>query len=462
MLSPLPRGSIVLKEATEEGRSSLSPRLYLVTLSTRFAPAPPRRRASLPPARRARRRARFALPRRGWVGEMRARGFVRRTVRRAGSGAGRVGSRVGRGVARGREPFLLSSSALAGPRRASRTATARDARREAAREAATTMVDRAGAHTRRDDAVWRGHPRRGRWRAPLSPLVRSGPFAAASSSVCVALPSSSSSSNSSSALHARATREAPPRAAQPMPDSAARERRSGGEKRTRASTAQGRRALNRTNECANHRQSPPIARRPSEYMERSQTARHLSRMASSSSAAISCFTVMVVEQIGESQARRPPAGRAKSINNPIQPLGKTGTTKSSTDTVRWSAEQEGLWKESSAIEQRHWRFCNWTLVWRTTAEPKARLLSDARSALAVRRGSRLRLLCCLLRSDFFLFASRWRLLCCLLCSAWFAVVCCLLLLCLNCGACFAVRRCYCMTAGWGTTEVYWVLRPGAL
>ena len=32
---------------------------------------------------------------------------------------------------------------------------------------------------------------------------------------------------------------------------------------------------------------------------------------------------------------------------------------------------------------------------------------------------------------------------------------------LLCSACSAVR-CYCMTAGWGATEVYWMLRPGAL
>ena len=38
---------------------------------------------------------------------------------------------------------------------------------------------------------------------------------------------------------------------------------------------------------------------------------------------------------------------------------------------------------------------------------------------------------------------------------------CSLLLCLPCSACFAVC-CYCMTAGWGATEVYWMLRPGAL
>ena len=36
-----------------------------------------------------------------------------------------------------------------------------------------------------------------------------------------------------------------------------------------------------------------------------------------------------------------------------------------------------------------------------------------------------------------------------------------LLCCLLCSACFAVC-CYCMTAGWGATEVHWMLRPGAL
>ena len=42
-----------------------------------------------------------------------------------------------------------------------------------------------------------------------------------------------------------------------------------------------------------------------------------------------------------------------------------------------------------------------------------------------------------------------------------APVCLPLLCCLICGACFAVR-CHCVTAGWGATEVYWMLRLGAV
>ena len=56
--------------------------------------------------------------------------------------------------------------------------------------------------------------------------------------------------------------------------------------------------------------------------------------------------------------------------------------------------------------------------------------------------------------------------CCAVCSVAFALLCCAwsglrLMCCLLCGACLAVH-CYCMTAGWGATEVFRMLRPSAV